>query len=302
MAVATADTVGGEHLTVGVIGTGNMGSALVRGWSRLGPTGPRLLVWDKVPGAVRRVAECERVICADSASQLVSEAAVVLVVVKPKDAGEVLASIAPLLREGQVLISSMAGVELQQLRRMAGPAPALFRVMPNLGVEVGAGTIAVAAEPGAASEPSLGGHAGDVGDEAAPAEAERRIVELFGALGLAVVVPESMLDAVTAVSGTGPALLAIALEGLEDGGVAAGLPRDLSRALVRRTLLGVARTLIAGDAVAPGQQRHLDPASDPLMEGMNIMNERRVGEAFRQAVEAAAARAAELRAHAGGRT
>jgi pyrroline-5-carboxylate reductase len=212
---------------------------------------------------------------------LVAEAAVVLIVVKPKDAGEVLASIAPLLREDQVLISSMAGLELQQLRRMAGPVPALFRVMPNLGVEVGAGTIAVAAEPGV--------------------EAERRIVELFGALGLAVVVPESMLDAVTAVSGTGPSLLAVALEGLEDGGVAAGLPRDLSRALARRTLLGIARMLVAGDAVAPGEPL-IGPAGDPAVEGAAVLNERRVGEAFRQAVEAAAARAAELRAHAGERT
>jgi pyrroline-5-carboxylate reductase len=282
VAIATAETATGKPLTVGVIGTGNMGSALVRGWSRLGLAGPRLLVWDKVPGAVWRVAECERVVCADSASQLVTEADVVLVVVKPNDAAAVLAAIAPLLHEGHVLISSMAGVELLQLRRMAGPAPALFRVMPNLGVEVGAGTIAVAAEPGV--------------------DAERRIVELFGALGLAVMVPESMLDAVTAVSGTGPALLALALAGLEDGGVAAGLPRNLSRALARRTLLAVARTLIAGEAVAPDQQQPPDPAGDALVEGTAVLTERRVGEAFRLAVEAAAARAAELRAHPGGRT
>ena len=302
MVIATAETATGKPLTVGVIGTGNMGSALVRGWSRLGPAGPRLLVWDKVPGAVRRVAECERVVCADSASQVVTEADLVLIVVKPNDAAGVLAAIAPLLREGQTLISSMAGVELLQLRRMAGPAPALFRVMPNLGVEVGAGTIAVAAEPGVATEPRPAGQAGRVGDQAAQSEAERRIVELFGALGLAVMVPERMLDAVTAVSGTGPALLALALEGLEDGGVAAGLPRNLSRALARRTLLGVARMLIAGEVVAPDQQQHLDPAGDALVEGTAVLEERRVGEAFRQAVEAAAARAAELRARAGGRT
>ena len=103
---------------------------------------------------------------------------------------------------------------------MSGPRPALFRVMPNLGVEVGAGTIAVAAEPGVAPE------------------VEQRVVDLFSALGLTVVVPESMLDAVTAVSGTGPALLALALEGLEDGGVAAGLPRSLARAFARRAMLG----------------------------------------------------------------
>ena len=175
---------------------------------------------------------------ADSPAQLVAEAEFVVVVVKPKDAAELLGSIAPLFREGQTVISSMAGVELEQLRGMSGPRPALFRVMPNLGVEVGAGTVAVAAEPGASPE------------------AERRVVGLFSTLGLAVAVPESMMDAVTAVSGTGPALLALAFEGLEDGGVAAGLPRTFARAFARRAMLGAARMLAAGDEPAAALQQH----------------------------------------------
>jgi pyrroline-5-carboxylate reductase len=83
----------------------------------------RLLVWDKIAGAVQRVAECECVVCADSPQQLVAESAIVLVVVKPKDAAAVLRSIAPHLHEGQILISSMAGVELGQIRQMVGPFP-----------------------------------------------------------------------------------------------------------------------------------------------------------------------------------
>jgi pyrroline-5-carboxylate reductase len=255
-------------------------------------------VWDKVPSAVLRVAGCEQVVCADSPAQLVSEASFVLVVVKPKDAGEVLRSIAPLLRAGQVVISSMAGVELEQIRRMVGPAPVLFRVMPNLGVEVGAGTIAVAAEPGAAAHEGVAAEPGAAAEPGVAAELERQVVELFGTLGLAVVVPESMLDAVTAVSGTGPALLAVALEGLEDGGVAAGLSRTLARDLARRAVLGTARHLVARDGAASELQRRLVPAGDPLCEGLNVLDDRGVREAFRRAVEAAAARAAELRAQA----
>ena len=172
-------------VTVGVIGTGNMGSALVRGWVRgLGPDA-RLLVWDKVTAAVQRVSDCAGVVVAESPAQLVEQAAFIVIVVKPKDGDGLLRSIAPLLREGQIVVSSMAGVELEQIRRAAGPRPALFRVMPNLGVELGAGMVAVASEPG-----------GDV-------EAQTRVVRLFDALGSAVLVPESALDTVTAGWGSG---------------------------------------------------------------------------------------------------
>ncbi len=268
--------------TVGVIGIGNMGSALVRGWSRAPGLGLRLLVWDKLPSAARRVAECEGVSLAGSPARLVAEAEFLILVVKPKDAEELLRSIAPLLRAGQVVISSMAGVELTQIRRMSGPRPALFRVMPNLGVEVGAGTVAVAAEAGISPE------------------TEQRVVDLFGVLGLTVVVPESMLDAVTAVSGTGPALLALALEGLEDGGVAAGLPRSTARAFARRAMLGAARMLVAGDESAVELQQRLAPPGDPLRAGVDALEERGVRLAFQRAVEAASERARQMRAPSGG--
>jgi pyrroline-5-carboxylate reductase len=268
--------------TIGVIGTGNMGSALVRGWSRVFGPGGRLLVWDKMPGASQRLVECEGVVLAGSPAQLVAESEFVIVVVKPKDGDELLRSIAPLLREGQTAISSMAGMQLEQIRRSCGPSPMLFRVMPNLGVEVGAGTVAVASEPGASPE------------------VVQRVVDLFGTLGLAVVVPESMLDAVTAVSGTGPALLALALEGLEDGGVAAGLPRSFAQAFARAAMLGAARMLVAGDEPAGELPRPLAPAGDPLREGIDILEERGVRLAFQQAVEAASQRARQMRAPSGG--
>jgi pyrroline-5-carboxylate reductase len=269
-------------VTIGVIGAGNMGSALVRGWSRSPALGARLLVWDKIPGALQRVKECEGVVLAGSPAQLVAEAEFLIVVVKPKDAEGLLRSIAPLLREGQIVISSMAGVELGQIRQISGPRPALFRVMPNLGVEVGAGTLAVAAEVGVSPE------------------VEQRVLGLFDVLGLTVVVPESMLDAVTAVSGTGPALLALALEGLEDGGVAAGLPRSIARTFARRAMLGAARMLVAGDESAADLQRRLAPPGDPLREGVDVLDERGVRLAFQQAVEAASRRARQMRAPSGG--
>ena len=264
--------------TIGVVGTGNMGSALVRGWVRASLPGVRLLVWDKIPSAMARVGECEGVLVAGSPAQLAGEADFVMVVVKPKDAVEVLGSLAPLLRDDQVIVSAMAGVELARIRQLAGPGPAVFRVMPNLGVELGVGSIAVAGEPG-----------GSV-------LAGRRVADLFVPLGLTVAVPESMLDAVTAVSGTGPALLALALEGLEDGGVAAGLGRPVARMFARRGMLGAARMLVAGDTSASELQERLAPPGDPLHDGVELLEERQVRRAFQEAVEAASERARQMRA------
>lgn len=273
----------GLHLpvTVGVIGTGNMGSALVRGWARALGSAAHLLVWDKLASAGQRVADCAGVVSADSPAHLVAEARFIIIVVKPKDGDELLRSLASEFREGQVVVSSMAGVELDQLRHAAGPRPALFRVMPNLGVEVGAGMVAVAGEPGV------------------DADLQNQVVELFSALGSAVLVPESMMDTVTAVSGTGPALLALALEGLEDGGVAAGLPRATARAFARTAMLGTARMLVAGDGPADDLHRQMTASGDILAEGLHVLEERGVRKAFVEAVEAAARRARQMRAPSG---
>jgi pyrroline-5-carboxylate reductase len=270
-------------ITIGVIGTGNMGSALVRGWSRVLRPGWQLVVWDKVPTAVERLASCNGVTVADSPSNLLTDSDIVIIVVKPKDAGDVLGSINPLLREGQVVVSAMAGVDLTQIREWCGPGPALVRVMPNLGVEVGAGTVAVATATGVTPE------------------VERQVVDLFGTLGLVTVVPEGMLDAVTAVSGTGPALLAIAAEGLEDGGVAAGLPRALSRAFARSAMLGLARMLVAGDESADELQQRLVSSEDPLYEGVELLGQRGVRSAYQRSIEVAADRARHMRAVSSGR-
>jgi pyrroline-5-carboxylate reductase len=256
-----------------------MGGALVRGWSRALGAGARILVWDTFPTALERVAGCEGVSVADSLHQLMAQAGVIVVVVKPKDGGALLRSISGGLREDHMVVSSMAGVELAQIREAAGPKPALYRVMPNLGVEVGAGMVAVSAEPGVEHPDALA-----------------RVVSIFDCLGAAVVVPESMLDTVTALSGTGPALLALAIEGLEDGGVAAGLPRASARTFARCAILGAARVLVEGEGSAEDLAQSLVPPGEALQVGLDVLGQRGVRSAFEEAVFAAAQRARDMRA------
>jgi pyrroline-5-carboxylate reductase len=257
---------------VGVIGTGNMGGALVKGWSRSAPADLRLLVWDKVEAAAERLLQRGTVAMATGPEDLVDRADVVVVVVKPKDADEVLRSVAPLLGARHVVVSSMAGVTLASLRAMVGRDTALMRIMPNLGVEYGVGAVAVAAEPGTA-----------------PATVAM-VTRLLAPLGLAEVLPEEMIDAVTAVSGSGPGFLALAIESMEDGAVAAGLARPLARSLVRQAALECAGLLSDHSDSPQGLRDHLATTAPLLGHGIDTLERRGVRSAFQQAVEAAVGR------------
>ena len=269
-------TITDRFTTIGVIGTGNMGSTLVKGWLRAEDPGVRLVVWDKIEVAVQRLLTPGPISPAGSLEDLVGRSDVVLVVVKPKDAPEVLGAIAPLVRPEQWVISSMAGVAMEQIRALVGPGPRLFRVMPNLGVGLGVGAIAIAAEPGT------------------PDAEIQTAVGLFSGLGMTESVPEDMLDAVTAVSGSGPAFLALAVEALEDGAVASGLPRATARRLVRQTALSAATHLsLLADARAELKE---DPDSASReTAGADVPAEREVRAAFRQAIESALERSRRLR-------
>ena len=269
-------TITDRSTSIGVIGTGNMGSALVKGWLRSGDREVRLVVWDKIDAAVQRLLTPGPISPAGSLEDLVARADVVLVVVKPKDAPEVLGAIAPLLRPEQWVLSSMAGVAMEQIRAILGPGPRLFRVMPNLGVGLGVGAIAIAAEPGT------------------PDAEIQTAMGLFSSLGVTESVPEDMLDAVTAVSGSGPAFLALAAEALEDGAVASGLSRATARRLVRQTALATAR-LSPLHSDFPGEPAENLRATPTERTCVDVIKERGVRPAFRQAVETAVERSRRLR-------
>ncbi|GEM_PF-667032 len=266
--------------TIGIIGTGNMGSALVKGWLSAGDDSLRLLIWDKVEQAARRLLTCESVHMPPSLESLVREADPLVVVVKPQDAGALLGTVGPLLRPGQKVISSMAGVGLADLRALVGRGPLLFRIMPNLAVALGAGVVAVADEAGG------------------PAPDLQQVIDLLSPLGLVVPVPESVFEVVTAVTGAGPALLAVAVEAMEDGAVAAGVPRPLARRLVRRMALQTARLLPRLDD-SPDCLRSLVGDMAPLCHTVLEQAEARgITAAYEAAVVAAVQRGRELAAQA----
>lgn len=264
-------------ITVGVVGTGNMGSALVRGWLRSPDPQVDLLVHDIVEERAGDLGEAQGVRVAASLEDLAKLSDVMVVVVKPKDALAVLKALRPAVGEGKTIVSSAAGITLDSMRAALGPGPALFRIMPNLGVELGEGVLALSPEPGTASD------------------ATGSLALLFACMGVVEVVPEDILDAVTAVAGSSIGFLALALEGMEDGAVRVGMPRATARTFVRQTALATALLLQRYPGSAADLKDQVASPGGTTIAGLAVLEDQGVRGAFVRAIEEATERSRHLR-------
>jgi pyrroline-5-carboxylate reductase len=254
--------------SIGLIGAGAMGRAFAAGLVRGRPgAADRLLVADAVPDAIAAaVADCGgRPAAFDEAAA----ADLVVVAVKPKDAADAFASMADAAR-GATVLSVIAGWDLDRLAE-ALPGAALIRTMPNLAVRHGAGIVVVATR-------GL--------DEAR----EEAALALLRPLGAVVPLPESLFAAATALAGSGPGLVAVVAEGLEEGAVAAGLTRGQAREMVQAVLAGTAALLEDGTDPALLRQRVSSPGGTTIA-GVAVLERGAVRAHVADAVRAAAERA-----------
>lgn len=256
-------------VALAVIGGGRMGEALVAGLLAAGwPAGDLAVV---EPVADRRRVLAERYGGVAVETEPVAADGTVLAV-KPAD---VVAVAASLPAAGRVL-SIAAGVTLAALEAALPEATPVVRAMPNTAALVGAGAAAIAA----------GGSAGP--DDLAWAES------ILGAVGSVVCVPESALDAVTGLSGSGPAFVFLVAEALVEAGVLAGLARETSVALAHQTVLGAGRLLTESGRSAAELRADVTSPGGTTAAGLAVLEQRAVRAAFLDAVTAAAARSAGL--------
>lgn len=263
-------------LQVGFLGAGRMATALAKGWLRAGllhPDGCRAS--DPLPLA--RQVFTDETGCPAIASnrEIVSPSEVLVLAVKPQSMSALLEEIRPLV-PGKLVVSIAAGITLRQLAAGLGASCRIVRVMPNTPCLIGA---------------SASGYS--PGDNAT-AEDLLLVDRLLNAVGVAFRLQEHLLDAVTGLSGSGPAFVYLMIEALSDGGVRVGLPRDVATALAAQTVLGAAKMVLETQS-HPGVLK--DMVASPggtTIAGLHALERGGVRGALMDAVEAATRRAAEL--------
>jgi pyrroline-5-carboxylate reductase len=214
-----------------IVGGGNMGEALLSGLLKAGRPTRDLVVAEKSSGRADHLSQTYSVRVTDLADA-VENAAFVILAVKPGDVEAVVAEIADAATKAegntveQVLISVIAGVTTGFYESRLPAGSPVIRVMPNTPALVGAGVSALA------------------GGRFATADQMSEAAELFESVGAVLTVPESQMDAVTAVSGSGPAYFFLFLEALVDAGVASGLTRPVATDLAVQTFAGAAAMLL----------------------------------------------------------
>lgn len=264
-------------LKVGLIGGGAMGGALATGLVKSGVIPQTALsVSDVSTERLRQLEETLGVRTFNENQPLVSESDIVILAVKPDIVGPVMQEIGPVLRSGHTLISIAAGISINMIEKYIPQPVPVVRVMPNTPCLVGEGASAYA-----------------LGSNAALRDAVR-VEAVFNSVGRAVAVKESLLDAATGLSGSGPAYVFMIIEALADGGVKMGLPRDTALLLSAQTVLGAAKmVLTAGDHPAQLKDRVTTPGGTTAA-GLFVLEDRGVRAALIEAVAAATDRSKHL--------
>jgi pyrroline-5-carboxylate reductase len=263
-----------SHVT-GILGAGVMGETLLSGLVRAGRPVSALLVGEKRPERARELEE-KYGVSVVSNLDATKRADTLALVVKPQDMAALLEEIGGEVRPGQLVVSLAAGITTDFLEARLPAGTAVVRVMPNTPALVDEGMAAIAA----------GSHC----DEEHLAIAE----ELLGSTGRVLRVPEKQMDAVTAISGSGPAYLFFVVEAMIEAGVHLGLPRSTSTELVVQTVVGSAKMLRETGAHPVVLREQVTSPGGTTAAALRELEIHRVRAAFLAAMEAARNRSSEL--------
>jgi pyrroline-5-carboxylate reductase len=264
-------------LKIGFVGAGNMAEAMMKGIISAGVSKVEdIIASEIVPERRDYITSTLGVPTVSDNIEVVKTSDVVVLAVKPYHVGPVLTELKPYLTGAHLLISIAAGVKISFMESQLNWGVRVVRVMPNQPCLVGA----------SASGFALG--------RSAKKEDKEMVQNILNSVGVAFCLDEKLLDAVTGLSGSGPAYIYLIIEALADGGVLAGLPRDVALQLAAQTVLGAGKTYLETRR-HPGDLK--DMVASPggtTIEGLRVLEEAGVRGALIDAVEAAAKKSEEL--------
>ncbi|MFH1626236.1 MAG: pyrroline-5-carboxylate reductase [Pseudomonadota bacterium] len=255
---------------IGVIGSGNMAEAIVKGVIRAGIVPPENIVSSDILEERRKVfRDSYHVTTTDANVEVVSQAGIIILATKPQTIESVLKEIGDVVDTSKLIISIAAGVRLKYIEGKLKSGSRVVRVMPNTPALIGEGAAAIS--PGSrATEDDL-----DV------------VKKIFDAIGTTVVIEEEYMDAVTGLSGSGPAYVFLVVDALIDAGVKVGLRRDTARTLAVQTVFGSAKMLLeTGEHPAKLKDKVTSPGGTTIA-GLHVMEAGNVRAIIMDAVEAA---------------
>ncbi|MGQ4809083.1 Pyrroline-5-carboxylate reductase [Candidatus Entotheonellaceae bacterium PAL068K] len=266
-----------EHLRFAFVGGGNMAEALLKGLlSGLAVEPGSITATDIIPERRCYLETTYGIATSADNLHVVQYSDVIILAVKPQIMPEVLQTIAPAVTRDKLVMSIAAGITLQTLQNALGADHRVVRVMPNTPALVLCGAAGIS--PGSGATPQ------DVA----------LVAQIFGAVGRAVVVSDDMMDAVTGLSGSGPAFVFAFIEALSDGGVLVGLSRQVATVLAAQTVMGAAK-MVLETGKHPGALKDMvtSPAGTTIA-GMHALEEGGLRGVLMETVRRATERSAAL--------
>ena len=262
-------------MTIAIIGAGVMGEALLSGILASGTSPSNLVIAERREDRAAELTDRYGVTCADVATA-VADADTVLLVVKPQDMMAVLEEIFDSLNPNSLVVSLAAGISTKSIEQKLHPAQPVVRVMPNTPSLIGAGIAGVSA------------------GSACNADHIQQAVALMASVGEVVEIPETLQDALTAVSGSGPAYVFYVIESMVSAGVDLGLSREIATKLAVQTVYGAASLIKESGEEAATLRERVSSPNGTTVAAIGTLDSHQVREAFVAAMKACRDRSIEL--------
>lgn len=259
-------------MKIGFFGAGKMAEGLLSAI----PAKRSVIMAEKLPARAAELKAKYGVAVTADVKAVALKSELIFLAVRPQDVAAEAAEVKPLLGANQTLVSIVAGKTLAKLRKAFGPKVGLIRVMPNLALRAGAGMCAVCPAPRTS------------------AAALETVKSILGGAGEAVVLAERHFDAVTALSGSGPAYFAYMAAMMAEGGVALGLKREVASLLARQTMYGTAKFLHESNMPVKPFIDGVCTKGGTTAAGMVKLSKPAFGKIVAETLAAAAKRSAEL--------